>query len=397
MLIEQVIKRLLAHHDELRAYFVHDDSGWQKFIAEPDGWMPFICVDLADLETRDQDRAIQATSNGLNLSLDLSTPPLFQVAFFYLGDDRPARLVIIVHHLIRDAISQKIRLPLKTTSVKEYVERLQAYARSMEMRRELDNYWLKLPWAHIVPLPMDYPENEARRTMKSIDHVPVALSAEETHVLQTEVPRAYHAQVIEALLMAVVQAITRWTGRQYQLISWVRDGRVYAIPGADDLDPSRTVGWLGFSSYLMLERVATQDPAESLRAIQEQLGRIPNRGLGFDILHRYGDTEAMEKAKSLFKVNTIVQVIYQGVLDQSVDGPRVMQPASEPAPMSWDPQSKDFHHPLLLRGEIVNGCFNARWEYNQSVHKRATIERIANDFMEAMRALVIHCRSQELA
>jgi non-ribosomal peptide synthase protein (TIGR01720 family) len=334
------------------------------------------------------------------------------VALFYLGDDRLARLVIIMHHLVRDLVSQgiligdfqtafqqiirgeQIRFPPKTTSVKEYVERLQAYARSAEMRRELDDYWLKLPWAHIVPLPMDYPENEARRTIGSVDYVQVALSAEETHVLQTEIPRVYKAQVIEALLMATMQAVTQWTGRQYQLISWVHDGRVNAIPGADDLDLSRTVGWLSFSGYLMLEQVAAQHPEEALRGIREQLGRIPNRGLGFDILHRYGDVEAMEKVKPLFRVNTIVQVMYQGVLEQSVDRPGIMQPASAPAPIPWDPHNKDFHHPLFLRGYIANGCFSARWEYNKSVHKRATIEKIACDFMKAMRTLIIHCQSQ---
>ncbi|HLF24986.1 MAG TPA: condensation domain-containing protein [Anaerolineae bacterium] len=412
-LIRQVFEQLLAHHAELRAHFVRQAAGWHKVIAEPGSPASFTCVDLAHLERSEQDQALQAASDTLQNEIAVSTYPLLSAALFYLGESRPARLVIIAHHLIMDGISmgilsgdfqmayqqlargEPIRFPPKTTSVKAYVERLQAYARSAELRQELEAYWLKLPWAELTPLPLDDPAGQARRTVGSVDAVEVIFGVEETHVLQAELFRVYKAQAAEVLLAALMQAVSAWTGSRYQLISWIYDGRMSALPVLDEFDLSRTVGWLSFSSYLLLERVAAADPVESLRAIQAQFRRMPNKGLGLDILHRYGGAQLAETVQSLLKRETIVQVNYLGNMgDPSSSQSGIMRPSTEPRQLSWDPLSQDFHHPLFLVAQIVGGCFRARWEYNTCVYQRATIEKIASDFMAALRALISHARSQ---
>ncbi|HLF24985.1 MAG TPA: condensation domain-containing protein [Anaerolineae bacterium] len=412
-LIRQVFEHLLAHHAELRAHFVRQAAGWQKVIAEPDTPASFTCVDLAHLERSEQDQAIQAAADALNYEIEVSTFPLFRAALFYLGESRPARLVLFVHHLIMDGVSigilagdfqmayqqlargEPIRFPPKTTSVKAYVERLQAYARSAELRRELEDYWLQLPWTDLAPLPLDDPEGVARRTIGSMDSVDAALDADATHVLQIQLPRVYKAQIAEVLLMALMQAVSAWTGSRYQLISWLYDGRTSAIPVLADLDLSRTVGWLGFSSYLLLERVAASDPVESLRAIQAQFRRIPHKGLGLNILRHYGEAEAVETVKSLDRADTIVEINYLGNMgDPSGGQSDILLPATEPRPVPWDPLSQDFHHLLYLTTQIAGGCFRARWEYNTRVYQRITIEKIASDFMAALRALINHARSQ---
>ncbi|HLF24983.1 MAG TPA: amino acid adenylation domain-containing protein [Anaerolineae bacterium] len=413
-LIAQVFQHVLEHHDELRARFVRQAAGWQKLITEPDHSAPFRCIDLAHLEPAEQDRAIQATSDALQRELDLSRAPLVRVALFYLGESRPARLVIIAHHLIRDGFSigivaddferayqqlargEPIRFPPKTVSVRAYVERLQAYARSAELRQELEGYWLQLPWAQLAPMPLDDPEGVTRRTVGSMDAVEVVFGVEETRVLQADLPRVYKTQVAEVLLVALMQAVSAWTGRPYQLVGWVYDGRTSALPIAGEWDLSRTVGWLGFDSYLLLERVAAADPVASLRAIQDQLRRIPNKGLGLDILRRYGDAETAETARSLLREETLVTVNYLGTLGDPSNSPStVLQPAVQLGQLPWDPHSRDFHHPLFLTGQIVGGRLHARWEYNKSVHRRATIEKIADDFQEVLRALIAHCPVQE--
>ncbi|HLF24987.1 MAG TPA: condensation domain-containing protein [Anaerolineae bacterium] len=413
-LIAQVFQHVLAHHAELRARFVRQAAGWQKVIVEPDHPVPFRCIDLAHLDPAEQEQAIKTTSDALQREIDLSCAPLVRVALFYLGESRPARLVIIAHHLIRDGFSigivaddferayqqlahgEPIQLPAKRTSVKAYVECLQAYARSAELRHELKDYWLQLPWAELAPMPLDDPAGQARRTVAAMDAVDVVLSVEETHALQVELPRIYKAQAAEVLLMAVMQAVTTWTGRRYQLIGWVYDGRTSALPVLGEFDLSRTVGWLGFDSYLLLERVVGDDPVAALRAIQAQFHRIPNKGLGLNILRRYGDAETAETARSLLREETLVTVNYLGTLGDPSNSPsEILRPAVEPRSIPWDPHSRDFHHALFLTGQIVGGRFHAHWEYNKRVHHRATVEKIADDFMQAIRALVIHCQSQE--
>jgi non-ribosomal peptide synthase protein (TIGR01720 family) len=36
-----------------------------------------------------------------------------------------------------------------------------------------------------------------------------------------------------------------------------------------------------------------------------------------------------------------------------------------------------------------------RWVYSKNLHQQATVERVAQDFTEALRALIAHCRSPE--
>jgi non-ribosomal peptide synthase protein (TIGR01720 family) len=48
-----------------------------------------------------------------------------------------------------------------------------------------------------------------------------------------------------------------------------------------------------------------------------------------------------------------------------------------------------------LNGSIVQGRFQLNWTYSENVHQRATIERLAQDFMAALQALIAHCQSPE--
>src|SRR5213078_2268437 len=114
----------------------------------------------------------EAAASDLHLGLDLARGPLIRVAWFDLGTGRSGRLMVIVHHLVADGYSwqiiladlmaayqqllqgQPVRLPAKTTSYKQWAERLVAYARESEFRHERE-YWLAPPLTLVKPLPID--------------------------------------------------------------------------------------------------------------------------------------------------------------------------------------------------------------------------------------------------
>ena len=50
---------------------------------------------------------------------------------------------------------------------------------------------------------------------------------------------------------------------------------------------------------------------------------------------------------------------------------------------------------LELNGVIVGGRLRLDWTYSENVHRRATVEGIAEDFAEALRSLITHCQSPE--
>ncbi len=104
----------------------------------------------------------------------------------------------------------------------------------------------------------------------------VALSEEETQALLTEVPQAYHTQINEVLLTALVQAFARWTGQPSLLVHLEGHGREDLF---EEVDLSRTVGWFTSLMPLVLTLPEDQGPGEAFKGIKEQLRAFPRTAL----------------------------------------------------------------------------------------------------------------------
>lgn len=406
VLLERAIKKMLVHHDGLRIRFAHDESGWQSFIDEPQDDVPFITVDISELSA-EYAAAIEAVANELHRSFDLSEGPLVRVAFFYLGAHKMGRVLVIMNHRTGDAVSmqifvedlllayqqldqgEQVHLPPKTVSLKQWGELVEAYVRSPASRRELD-YWLTLPWAQVPFLPLDYPERKGCNTIESYRDVKVTLKPEETEILLREIPRFYETKVINVLLAASAKAISRWTGGRWVQFT-VQDSGRSVIPDVE-VDLSRTIGSLTCKRVLLLECEEADNPIDMLKSIGEQLRRIPNRGFGYRLLcYSSGDVEILNMLSQFVQDGKYVFFNY---MSQSYDGDRqgsvsrVCQPAYESTGVRTDPRSR----PALLRctAMIAEGQFVASWKYSENAHKRVTIERVANDFIETLRTLIVH-------
>jgi NRPS condensation-like uncharacterized protein len=138
-IMEEAVQHLLAHHDALRLRFVPEESSWQQFYDRPGTRLSFKQVDLSQLSSESQESAFEEAVAGLQASLNISSGPLIQVALFDLGDGKPQRLLLIIHHLAVDISSWRIlledletayhqidqrkaiQLLLKTTSLKQWV------------------------------------------------------------------------------------------------------------------------------------------------------------------------------------------------------------------------------------------------------------------------------------
>jgi non-ribosomal peptide synthase protein (TIGR01720 family) len=406
-LLERAVQQLLAHHDALRLRFVEKESGWQQHIANPDGTVPFLRFDLTAVTAAEQSAAIEAKAAELQVSLSLSEGPLLRVALFDLGPQKPSRLLIIIHHLAVDGVAwrilledlmagyqqlskgEEVKLPPKTTSFKRWAQRLTEYAQSATLRAELD-YWLAETRSQIAALPVDYLGDPQANTVAASRTVSVSLTVEETKTLLQEVPEAYHTQINDVLLAALVEAFAPWIGVRSLLVDLEGHGREAIF---DDVDLSRTVGWFTSIFPVLLDAGKASGPGEVLKAIKEQLRAIPNRGLGYGLL-RYlsGDKEIAAALQHL--PHAEVSFNYLGQFDQIL-------PESSPfasAPESTGP----VHSPrgirkylLDINGFISGGRLQLEWSYSENFHRRATIEHLAQDYLAALRTLIAHCQSPE--
>ncbi len=404
-LLETAVGHLLEHHDALRLRFEQRASGWEQVNAGIDGDVPFERVELSGLSEGEQGAAIETRAAEVQSSLNLAVGPLLRVAYFDLGAGRPGRLLIVVHHLAVDGISWRIlledlqlayeqlwqgepvRLLPKTTSFKHWARRLVEYAQLETMQEELD-YWLSALQGPLTHLPVDYPGGV--NTEASSNSVTVSLSIEETQALLQEVPAAYHTEINDALLTALAQTIGRWTGGSSLLVNLEGHGREDII---EDVDLSRTVGWFTTLIPVRLDLAGAHGPGGALTTVKEQLRRIPMRGFGYGLLRYLNqDEEITRRLENLPQAELCFN--YLGQVDRALPGESPFELAPESRGPDRSLRGKRCHL-LEIDGGIAGGQLQLEWSYSQNLHQRATIEKLARDFIVALQEIITHCQSPE--
>jgi amino acid adenylation domain-containing protein/non-ribosomal peptide synthase protein (TIGR01720 family) len=402
ILLEQVIEQLTIHHDALRSRFVQTESGWRSSINEPEQNTLFSLIDLSNLPEDKQRQNMEAKANALQASLNLSNGGLVQVVLFRLGKNRPYRLLIIIHHLVIDGVSwrilledlqtayqqlvrgKKIQLPAKTTSVKQWAKKLQEYANLASVKSEI-NYWLSQPYQNISPLPVDFPNGE--NTVASARTVSVSLSQTETTSLLNEVPTVYQTQINDILLTALVQTFEQLTGNSSLLIDLEGHGREDILK---NVDLSRTVGWFTTIFPVLLDITSTFNPGEALKTVKEKLRSISYKGINYSVLRYLSEKSIAEKLKALPQPEVVFN--YLGQFDQVISETSMFRPATESTGETQSPRGKR-HCLLEVNGLIVGGQLRLDWIYSRALHQPATVEKLAQGYIEALRSLIVHCQS----
>jgi non-ribosomal peptide synthase protein (TIGR01720 family) len=273
-----------------------------------------------------------------------------------------------------------VQLPPKTTAFKHWAERLAEYARLAPVRAELA-YWLAALPSQAARLPVDVAGGV--NTEASAQAVKVMLSADETRTLLREAPNAYRAQIDDVLLTALAQTFAHWTGERRLRVDLDRHGRVDLF---EDVDLSRTVGWFTTVVPVELNLVGATTPGEALQAVREQLRRIPNAGIGYWLLRCLsGDAETAARLRALPRAE--VNFNYLGQFDQVRPGPLLVRLARESSGPSHSLRSRRMYF-LDVTAAILEGQLQVEWSYSEHVHRRATVERLAHGFVEALRALI---------
>ena len=401
--LELAARTLLEHHDALRFRFVDGETGWRQHGVEPDEVSPLTRIDLSTVAAAEQATAISTAAAELQASLNLASGPLIRFVYFDLGATQPDRLLLIIHHLVVDGVSWRIlledlqiaqqqlsqgsaiQLPPKTTSFQYWAMQLTEYARSEVSQQELD-YWLNQSRQPGRPIPVDFSGTDNR--VAQADTISVTLSEAETLALLQEVPAAYRTQINDVLLTALVQAFAQLTGEHTLLVDLEGHGREELF---QEVDLSRTVGWFTTIFPVILDLSESNTPADMLKAIKEQLRGVPNRGIGYGILHYLGDQETTGWQQ---QPQAEVRVNYLGQTDQALQQSSLFAPAQESTEPGRSPQGP---RPYLLDvgGIVAGGQLHINWTYSKTIHRQTTIEILAENYIQALRSLITHCQSPD--
>ncbi len=392
--LESATRHLIEHHDGLRLRFVKDANGWRQFNAGVEN-TPFTNIDLSWMPGYQQSRTIEAISELLQKTLDLAEGPLVRIVLFELGPEEPQRLLLIFHHLVIDGVSWRvvvedlqtaldqaqrgvlIALPQKTTSFKEWATKLKQHAQSAEMKGEA-RLWQATQHHNLQPLPVDFPFGE--NTEASSTSILVELNKAETQALLRDVPAAFHTEINDVLLAALVDALSESTGSRTLLVDLEGHGREEIVP---DVDLSRTVGWFTTIYPVLLDVSDAANAEEMLEAVKQQLRAIPNKGIGYGLLRYMSDDAEVFKSLPQAQVN----FNYLGQFDQTVGQSSGFSPAPESTGPTRTAEGRRMHL-LEINGGISDGELSLAWNYSQNLHHRSTIERMAQRYLESLRSII---------
>jgi non-ribosomal peptide synthase protein (TIGR01720 family) len=396
MAMKTAIGRLLEHHDALRTRFSQRNGTWQAAIAEREEQRFFSLLELPDVSQEQEDRALRVLAVKVQQSLSISNGPLLRAVLVDRGPTRTSTLVWCVHHIVMDGFSmgillddlemayqhvvrgEDVRLPPKTTSVPAWSRRLAEYADSAELRAESD-YWLAPSIEAPPPLPLDM---HGENTMGSAHTVVARLTPEETRALVQGTRQAYGAEITDVVLTALVQSFSAWTGCPTLQIDMRSHGREALFP---DMDVSRTVGWFTSVFPLRLTLGDARYPADQVHSIATQLRRVPRRGIGYDVLRFLGsDLDLAARLRGM--TQSQVRFNYQTRLGD-MGAHQMLQPGGATRASGVDPRVQRGHLLAIFTG-VSDSRFQVEIQFSRNLHATATIERLAESYVSALREIV---------
>ncbi|WP_085168577.1 non-ribosomal peptide synthetase, partial [Mycobacterium celatum] len=397
-----LVQALLDRHGMLRARL--DDDGRSLQVPEAGSVGARDCLHSVD-ELRDE-ALIEARSQ-LNPAAGVMLRAL------WVADSR--QLVLIIHHLVIDAVSwrilledlniawtqhrngQPVALPAWGTSFARWASLLTEYARRPEVV-ELADAWKQAAGAWTA-LPAVRPETD---TYQTAGHFSVSLDAETTRTLLDEVPPAFHAGVHEILLIAFGLAVARFVGNGSAPIAIDVEGHGRHEELGPDVDLSRTVGWFT-TKYPVAFAVGRLDWAQVLsggadlgailKYAKEQLRALPHP-LSYGALRYLNPDIGLDGSEPSIAFNYLGRL---GASDEvSGEAWRIC-----PDDMSATAAAAAIPMPLAHAVELNAGTvetdtgprLHADWRWAPSVLDETHVNRLSRLWFEALAGICAHVRA----
>jgi non-ribosomal peptide synthase protein (TIGR01720 family) len=405
-MLEAAAHQVVRHHDALRLRFEQREAGWVQYNAGDEATAVFSIVDLSSLPQAEQADAVIAHATDLRAGMDLTAGPLFRVAYFDLGPERSARLLFLIHDLIIDSLSwpillqdflatvgmlersASVQLPPKTTSFRHWAQRLQEYAQTEAVRRDL-GYWLDALNSPAAIPPPDFAE--AATVDQADASIVRVLTVDETAALLGDASQAYHTEPLDLLLTALCQVFIHRSDAATLLVDIEDDQRQEAI--AEDVDISRTAGRFTATYPVALSPADDDHPGEFIKHIKEQLRSIPHAGLGYGLLrYLHEDAEVRRQLQSRPSAPVAFRFV-QSPADAIAELPAIR--IAPESPGSVRGQMGEQPYALAVEAVVQDGRMQFEWHYDHQYYHPSTISALADEYALALRALIEHCLSPE--
>ncbi|WP_341325221.1 amino acid adenylation domain-containing protein [Methylotuvimicrobium sp. KM2] len=401
-IMQCAVEQLLVHHDVLRLRFNCQDGVWQAHYVAEEQQPVFHLEDLSGITDNSLETVLIERTAYWQRQIDMSNGPMIQVIWFALGQKRGTRLLMVIHHLAMDiaswrillddlvfiynqiATNSKSALPSKTTSYRQWAERLTDYAQTLA---DTDKLPMGMPEHAQTTLPVDYPEGS--NTEADAVFYTLELSEPQTRSLVQESGAAYRTSVQELLLIAVVKGLASHVGLQHLPIEVEvhnRDSELFR-----DFDFTRTAGRFTTSYPVFFHYDSTKESSSLIKDLKEQFRQQAAHGFDYTVWRWLGgglEQELSSEIPILFN--------YLGHLDLGTDAHAYFRQCDMPAWITRDPLNQRAHE-LALNAAIRQGRLQLTWVYSKARYCAASIEQLGSAVLNTLSRLIEHCLDSDSA
>ncbi len=400
--VENAINALVQQHDVLRLSYTLENGKWIQKHHELLKYQLEV-VHCSNLSGEELSRSIEGYSSKIQGSLSIEEGVLFKAALFKTNNNHN-ELLVAINHLVVDGVSwriiiedlqkaclqqisnKKIDLGLKASSFKQLAEKLTGYANSDKLAKEL-KFWEETTSKSNNSLPLDY---SGENTGASAKNITIKLNKKLTGQLLKEAGKAYKTEINDLLLTNLAISIEKWTRNSNITINLEGHGREDIF---NDTDISRTVGWFTSQFPVCLTLEKENSLAGTIKSIKEQLRGIPNKGVGYGIL-RYLHPDASVRERLSLQKNNEIGFNYLGQFDNLQENGDLISLSNQPSGVSVSNANHRVNiidiNSLISGGELV-----ISFSYSKNLHKKETIENLANSYIVELQNIVEHCLQPE--
>jgi non-ribosomal peptide synthase protein (TIGR01720 family) len=396
-IVAKVFARLIEHHDVLRmTYQWIGDQVKQSIRSLDEG--EFFSLQVFDLTQEDDvEGRILNEANEIQQSIRLDEGPLVKLGLFQTtaGD----HLLIVIHHLVVDAISlrvivedftngyeqarqqEKIVLPAKTDSFQLWSQKLHQYANSPTLLTEIP-YWKTIEQTKLPALPIDkegpktYPIGKGKIVI-------VTLSERETRKLLTDVHHLHQTEINDVLVAALVQTIGQWADVEQVGITFEGHGRQEVV---ENIDVTRTVGWFT-TMYPLICTLDCGDISQTLQLVKQTRRSVPQQGIGHSLLKYL--TDPSKKQDLSFTLQPEILFNYLGQIEtyslQSMPVGYAVHPLTE------------MEAKLEVNSAVtMEGTFVLSIRYNPFLYHQTTIENLAEQYKQNLLSIIAQSTTTQM-
>jgi non-ribosomal peptide synthase protein (TIGR01720 family) len=338
---------------------------------------------------------MRQTSIRAQSRIDIADGRLVSAVLFKTQGSRPDQLLLLVHHLVVDSVSMRIIiqdletvyrilksgeeavLPEKTVSVRTWQESIAEYATSPSVLNQLD-YWRAAPRADFALADLGdrpvavAPENTVSRAGNVHVTVPERIVSE----LINHGYRIARASLRDILLTGFLLAWQEQTGRSGVQLDLEGHGRE---PLGRSVNVTRTVGWFTAIYPASLLIPETTDKLDILRAVHEQLQRIPERGIGYGILRYLSGPSGAELAQL---ARSQVSFNYLGWLKQPNDEYLFGPPMHGPWLLQHGEAPRQYLLEVIISG--TQGQIDTDFAYAGDFYLDRDLRKLANRYVNIL-------------